>query len=264
MSDRRHILKLMLGLLVLTGSSPAAITATQATSNRHPSCVRFLRPTFAGTEPLRAVPMIYTNGVPIRMIPDNSPLYSDCAPGKYGYMVQPYGVPIAWADTLRVNLESRTNRAVNESIVNGRLSPSQRRFVERFLGRYNASDDAFWSAVAGQVVVTLKSDGRLMMTSSMDITGSDCQALIGPARRLRAFPTLGAEASVDVQFKLHKGNCSRISGRYVTLHYNRALTGADIYQIEVILHRDYWRGQERNETQTWNLSKLQPTISTPR
>jgi hypothetical protein len=121
-----------------------------------------------------------------------------------------------------------------------------------------------WSPVAGQVLVTLKANGRLAMSSTMDITGSDCRASIGPAEWLRAFPTLGPYTFVEVRFKLNKGNCPWIAGRYVTLHYNRALTGADIYQVEVTLRRAHWafRGRKKG-TKTWDLTKLLPASGSP-
>jgi hypothetical protein len=154
---------------------------------------------------------------------------------------------------------------ISEPIVDGRLSPSQRPFVKEFLGHYGATDDALWSPVAGQVLVTLKADGRLAISSTMDITGSHCRASIGPAEWLRAFPDVGSLTLVEVRFKLNKGNCTWIVGRYVTLHYNRALTGADIYQVDVVLRRGRWafRGRKGKGTQTWDLIKLPPARAIP-
>jgi hypothetical protein len=263
MSYFRHMRPLMLGAFVFAGSASAATAAIPAVPDQPPACVRFLRPTSTADEKLGAAPMTYANGMPIGMNPDNSiKFYRGCAPFRYNSRVKPYGFATGQTNTVRFNLKSQTHGALREPIVNGRLSPSQRLLVKRFLGRYVASDNALWSGVAGQVLVRLKTHGRLAMTSTMDITGSDCHAVIGPARRLRAFPAIGADAAVDVQFILRKGNCPWISGRYVTLHYNRALTGADIYQVEVSL-RSAERGQEGEGTQTWDLNKLQPAVTTP-
>lgn len=107
MRDFRRLRPLMLGLLVLAGSTPA-VAAALAAPKQQPARVWFLRPSSAASEILGADPAIYADGAPIGTIPANSDFYRNFAPGSYSFTVQAYGIPTGQADTLRLAPGSQT------------------------------------------------------------------------------------------------------------------------------------------------------------
>jgi hypothetical protein len=96
MFNHHHLKSIILGVLVLAGSVPAAVaampTAPVTTPIEGASRIWFLRPA-GSADPLvwGASPTIYANGEPIATIPPNSSSYLDLPAGTYSFIVQPYG-----------------------------------------------------------------------------------------------------------------------------------------------------------------------------
>jgi hypothetical protein len=101
MHDFRWLRPLLLGLLLLAGSTPA-MAAMSMSTNGEPARVWFLRPSSPARETFGAAPTIYANGAPIGTILANSDFHRDFAPGTYGFTVQPYGLPTG--ETVRLQL----------------------------------------------------------------------------------------------------------------------------------------------------------------
>src|SRR5260370_39548749 len=102
----RLLIPMLLGLVALAGSMPAAMAApeTPQVARQSPGRARvwFLRAAGANSYALGAAPMIYANGTPVADIPANVGFYRDFAPGTYSFTVQPYGSPNNKADTVQL------------------------------------------------------------------------------------------------------------------------------------------------------------------
>jgi hypothetical protein len=104
----RQLGRLMLGVLIFAGASPAALAAIAASPTPPPAQVWFLRPSSPASEVYGAEPMIYANGAAVGTIPANSEFHRNFAPGTYSFTVQPYGIATGAADTLNLLPGSRS------------------------------------------------------------------------------------------------------------------------------------------------------------
>src|ERR1700731_1805055 len=104
MRSYRLLFPMLLGLVALAGSIPAAMAADMPVPAPNPGAARvwFLRPTGANSNALGAAPIVYANGTPVADIPANAAFYRDFAPGTYRFTVQPYGSPNKKADTVEL------------------------------------------------------------------------------------------------------------------------------------------------------------------
>lgn len=108
----RHLKPMLLGLVVLAGSVPAAMAAAPDASIAAPSPgtagVWFLRPSSPSSDMYGADPEIYANGAPVAAIPAAAKFYRTFAPGTYRFTVQDYGLPNTAGDTVQLAPGSQT------------------------------------------------------------------------------------------------------------------------------------------------------------
>src|SRR2546423_13644222 len=106
MRNFRCLKSMLLSLVVLAGSVPAAMAAASdapsAAPNPETARVWFLRPSAPSSEMYGADPEIYANGAPVAAIPSSAKLYHDFAPGTCRFTVQPYGLPNNAGDTVQL------------------------------------------------------------------------------------------------------------------------------------------------------------------
>ena len=97
MTARRQLPSILIGLVILAGTMPAAVAAAPDAPMAAPSPgtarVWFLRPESSTIGAYGATPMIYANGIPIGTLPVNNKFYRDFAAGTYRFTVERYGIP---------------------------------------------------------------------------------------------------------------------------------------------------------------------------
>jgi hypothetical protein len=102
----RQLLSIIIGLLILAGTMPAAIAAAPDAPMAAPSPgmarVWFLRPESSTIGAYGASPLIYANGASIGTLPVNSKFYRDFAAGTYRFTVERYGIPTGEAVTAQL------------------------------------------------------------------------------------------------------------------------------------------------------------------
>src|SRR5947209_1500705 len=104
---------IVLGVVVLAGSIPAAMAAapdlSAATPSQETARVWFLRPSSSANAAVwGSGPMVYVNGAPLAAIPADSAFYRDVPAGRYSFSVEPYGLPTGAADTVQLTPGSQT------------------------------------------------------------------------------------------------------------------------------------------------------------
>jgi hypothetical protein len=57
----------------------------------------------------------------------------------------------------------------------------------------------------------------------------------------------------EARFEMGRGICDRVDGP-VTFHYNKALTGVDVYLVDVVIREGH--GRDRGQTMRWHLRKV--------
>jgi hypothetical protein len=107
----------------------------------------------------------------------------------------------------------------------------------------------------GQRIDVIQAGNTLAIRTHADLSGD-------PACGTRVSPALGqyvANSAAEVHFQLSKGSCPNMDGA-LTLHYNRALTGVDVFLIDVVIHRNSMPSNVHNITNgrsiRWSLTKL--------
>ena len=107
----------------------------------------------------------------------------------------------------------------------------------------------------GQRIDVVPAGNTVALRTNADLSGD-------PACGTRVSRALGqyvSNSAAEVQFQLSKGSCSNLDGA-VTLHYNRAFTGVDVYLIDVVIRRNSVPMNPRNvqngRSLRWSLTKL--------
>jgi hypothetical protein len=96
--------------LCLVGLADCAPTTTATTAQAQipaiePGTARvwFVRGSDSPTGYVQAAaPMVYANGSPVASLPTQTSFFRDYPPGTYRFTVEPYGLPTAQAETLRL------------------------------------------------------------------------------------------------------------------------------------------------------------------
>lgn len=121
-------------------------------------------------------------------------------------------------------------------LFDGKVSEEQMPFVEIFLGQFSVRDNSLFSSDVGTVEISMDDENRINLKSSMEITGQKCQSQVENAVELNYNPNAGVDTPVEIQFIINRRDCT-VAGNTLTLHYNQALTGKDIYQIRILVKK---------------------------
>lgn len=121
--------------------------------------------------------------------------------------------------------------------------------LAKLVGTYVSEGHRFVVTPAGNTLA-LRTDAELTKESG-------CHTRVGPATGQYYDPRFPGAA--EVYYQLDRENCPGVDGA-VTLHYNRAFTGVDVFLIDVMIQRNSVpmnpHGITNGRSVRWSLTKV--------